>query len=167
MSSRWEIDMVMRYFRADVEPRGQGRPRFRSIPVTQGGKKIQMVHTYKKTDDKAYEKAILNAYLYTYRGIKPMEGPLAVEIKAWMPIPSSATRREKASMMSGEIAPTKKPDIDNIAKSVLDALNGTAWNDDKQVCSPNVSKQYERSTPNAGVEVWIREIEVKKNEPQG
>ena len=33
-----------------------------------------------------------------------------------------------------------KPDVDNIAKLVLDALNGTAWVDDTQVTSLSVLK---------------------------
>lgn len=35
---------------------------------------------------------------------------------------------------------TKKPDADNLAKAVLDALNGIAWADDCQVCELNIKK---------------------------
>ena len=35
-----------------------------------------------------------------------------------------------------------KPDIDNIAKSVLDGLNGTAWGDDTQVVEMSIKKYY-------------------------
>ena len=37
-------------------------------------------------------------------------------------------------------ADTKKPDVDNIAKNVLDALNGLAWSDDSQITSLSVKK---------------------------
>ena len=35
-----------------------------------------------------------------------------------------------------------KPDVDNIAKAVLDALNGVIWVDDKQVVELTVKKYY-------------------------
>lgn len=37
---------------------------------------------------------------------------------------------------------TTKPDADNIAKLVLDALNGKAWHDDSQITSLDVTKLY-------------------------
>lgn len=36
----------------------------------------------------------------------------------------------------------KKPDIDNIAKVVCDALNGVAYKDDKQIVSLKLAKRY-------------------------
>ena len=41
-----------------------------------------------------------------------------------------------------------KPDTDNIAKSVLDALNGLAYGDDKQIVELKVRKYY-------GVEPYV------------
>lgn len=58
-------------------------------------------------------------------------------------------------MMSGDVIPVKKPDIDNIAKAVLDGLNGHAFADDKQVAALTVRKLYD-STPR--VEVKVEEI---------
>ena len=55
----------------------------------------------------------------------------------------------------GMIKPTKKPDCDNIAKIVLDSLNGIAFMDDKQVVNLVVTKNYD-SIP--CVEVDIKEI---------
>ena len=37
----------------------------------------------------------------------------------------------------------KKPDIDNIAKAVLDCLNGVAWIDDNSVASLKIDKFYQ------------------------
>ena len=45
-------------------------------------------------------------------------------------------------MERGLILPTKKPDADNIAKAILDALNGLAFYDDAQVVYLQVSKRY-------------------------
>lgn len=45
-------------------------------------------------------------------------------------------------MLQGKILPTKKPDCDNIAKIICDALNGVAYKDDKQIVQLLVSKVY-------------------------
>ena len=36
----------------------------------------------------------------------------------------------------------KKPDIDNIAKIVADALNKVAYDDDSQICDMKIIKRY-------------------------
>ena len=53
---------------------------------------------------------------------------------------SSKVRR--TAMLNGELLPAKKPDIDNIVKAVLDALNEVAYRDDTQVVELQVRKQY-------------------------
>ena len=45
-------------------------------------------------------------------------------------------------MLSNQINPTKKPDIDNIVKIILDAMNGIAFKDDTQITKLNVEKTY-------------------------
>ena len=62
---------------------------------------------------------------------KPLENAISAEIEVFMPIPKSDTKKKKEAKLSGKIRPTVKPDNDNIAKSVLDALNGLAYGDDK------------------------------------
>lgn len=58
-------------------------------------------------------------------------------------------------MLNNEIYPTIKPDTDNIAKSILDSLNGIAYLDDKQVTDLRIRKQYSEV---AGASVWISEV---------
>lgn len=45
-------------------------------------------------------------------------------------------------MRENIIRPAKKPDCDNIAKIILDSLNGIAYEDDKQITSLTVEKYY-------------------------
>ena len=59
-----------------------------------------------------------------------------------MPIPKSASKKAKIAMESGVTAHIKKPDIDNMAKTVLDALNGLAYVDDSQIYSLTLYKTY-------------------------
>ena len=44
--------------------------------------------------------------------------------------------------MDGKEKPTKKPDVDNIVKTVTDALSGVIYKDDKQITSLVVGKIY-------------------------
>lgn len=45
-------------------------------------------------------------------------------------------------MLNNTISPTKKPDIDNIVKIVLDAMNELAFKDDTQITKLEVEKIY-------------------------
>ena len=45
-------------------------------------------------------------------------------------------------MLAGKVLHTKKIDCDNLCKTILDALNGIAYDDDKQVCRLYVEKPY-------------------------
>lgn len=72
----------------------------------------------------------------------PFENAIRAEIKVFMPIPKSDSKKKRELKLSGKIRPTMKPDNDNIAKSVLDALNGVAYLDDKQIVELAVDKKY-------------------------
>ena len=45
-------------------------------------------------------------------------------------------------MLKDNISPIKKPDIDNIAKIILDALNQLAFKDDNQIVKLDIEKIY-------------------------
>ena len=47
-----------------------------------------------------------------------------------------------------------KPDVDNIAKSILDAMNGFVFKDDNQVSKISVEKRYAENE-----KVFVRVIE--------
>lgn len=116
------------------KPMGKARPR-----VTRRG----ITYTPKATAER--ERLVQTCYHDGYLGSEPLEGPLAVVIDAIYPVPKSAPAKERIRMTSGEIPPTVRPDVDNVAKLVLDALNGTAYLDDSQVVSLRVSKRYAKN----------------------
>lgn len=125
------------------EPKGKGRPRF-----TRNGR------TYTDSNTVSYENLVRYAYLEACGGNpKIHKGSVEVCIKAYFSIPKSESKKNKEKMMSGDIRPTKKPDIDNIIKSVLDGLNGVAYGDDKQVVTVIAMKHY---SDIPSVEITIR-----------
>ena len=111
-------------------------------PVAKGRPRVSKYGTYtpKKTAD--FESYVEYCWAAEYGNIKPSDKPLKAEIIFYMPIPKSASKKIKTAMKNGETAHIKKPDLDNMAKSVLDALNGLAYIDDSQIYSLTLFKTY-------------------------
>lgn len=124
-----------RQFGIEGTPKGKGRPRFR-----RNGNAV-FTYTDKSTAD--YEAKVRGAYIEACCGEEQMfEGALRVMINAYFTPPKSTSKREKERLETGNVPFTKKPDADNIAKSVLDGLNGVAFKDDSQVAELIVTKYY-------------------------
>lgn len=68
--------------------------------------------------------------------------PVTVKIKLYFAPPKSTSKRELAKISTGQAMYMGKKDIDNIAKSILDGLNGVAYIDDRQVVELSISKAY-------------------------
>jgi Holliday junction resolvase RusA-like endonuclease len=100
------------------EPRGKGRPRV----FVQGGRSIATTDP----QTRRYEASVSQVARRAMAGAAPMEGPLSVSIRFRMPIPRSATKRDKAAMAAGEMAPVARPDLDNLAKAILDGMSEDA-----------------------------------------
>lgn len=60
----------------------------------------------------------------------------------YMPIPKATSNKVRERMAAGLEVPAKKPDIDNLLKAVLDALNGKAYHDDNQIVDISAKKLY-------------------------
>ena len=89
-----------------------------------------------------YENLIKTCYLRAHEGECYEDGPLEVIIRAFYEIPKSTSKKDRERIRNYELYPTKKPDADNIAKVVCDALNGMAYKDDKQIVNMTVLKRY-------------------------
>ena len=111
-------------------------------PIAKGRPRLGKYGTYtpKKTAD--FESYVEYCWAAEYGNLKPSDKPLEVGIVFYMPIPKSASKRAKTGMDLGEIKHIKKPDLDNMAKAVLDALNGLAYIDDSQIYSLTLYKTY-------------------------
>ncbi len=81
--------------------------------------------------------------------------PLKIEITYFHQIPKSVSKKNRLKMLKREKYPTVKPDLDNITKSICDALNGVAYGDDAQIVILNSCKLYDDSPR---VRVAITEI---------
>jgi len=123
-----------------LEPKGQKRARGRAFVV--GGRAI--AGKPRKDEEQLLEEEKLLALMYAYRPPEPLQGPLVLGIKAYLPIPRSKSRKWQAAALAGEIRPTTKPDLDNCIKNLKDVCKGVFWLDDKQVVEylPGTGKYY-------------------------
>lgn len=97
---------------------------------------------YKSGNQQANERT-LEALLAYHKPKLPLAGPVVLEFVAAMPIPASASKKRKDAMLRGAESPTKKPDLDNLAKQLKDAMTRLQfWGDDKQVVSLRCEKVY-------------------------
>lgn len=85
----------------------------------------------------------------------PMDGPLELGLIVGVQIPASWSKKRQDMAQRGEIAPTKKPDLDNVVKALADGMNGIAYRDDAQIVAMTVRKVY---TMTPGVSVEIRAL---------
>ena len=111
---------------------GKGRPRLNSY--------TGVVYTPTKTKD--YETLVEQYFLLKYPRFKALEGRIKVNIIAYFSIPKIIKKSDINEMLENNISPTKKPDIDNIVKVVLDSMNKFAFKDDNQITKLEVEKKY-------------------------
>ena len=130
-------------FRVPCEPKGKSRPRF-------NGK-----FAYKDKKQARWED-MFTLYASEHRPEQPFEGPLMMKIMFVINRPKRLQRKRD----SPELIPCdKKPDLDNLVKSVQDSLNGQGWwNDDSQVAMLTTGKAYSEKGMPARIEVEISQI---------
>lgn len=125
------------------QPVGKGRPQFSG-------------HAYTPTKTRQYEAKVRALFLSNF-GMLPFKADarLRIKIHAWYQIPKSKPKHVQDAMRNELTLPTIKPDLDNVVKIIMDALNGIAYPDDKQVVEIHAVKRY---CDQPGVVVMIEEI---------
>lgn len=116
-------------------PVGKSRPKFTTV------KGHAVAYTPAKTVN--YETLVRLSYQQQCAGCMfDKDKPLRAIIRAFFPIPKSVSKMKREQMRDLRILHTKRPDVDNIVKAVLDALNGVAYYDDSQIAEVMISKAY-------------------------
>ena len=138
------------YFVIDGKPQGKARARTFYNP------KLGRVQSMTPENTVLYENQIKHRYVQQAGARWFNKEPLAMYITAYYPIPKSTTKKDRQLICSGKLYPTKKPDADNVAKVICDALNGVAYGDDTQIIKLSILKAYTEEQPR--VQVFIEEI---------
>ena len=122
-------------FIVDGNPGVKKRPRFARM-----GK---FVKTYSPEDNVSYENWVKLCYKNQIKEMAvPYYEPIKVTIVAYFGIPKSWSKKKQKQALLGEILPNNNKDVDNIAKIILDALNGVAYADDHFITDLEVKKRY-------------------------
>lgn len=130
------------------DPRGKGRPR----ATARGGH----ASTYTDPKTRAYEASVKKIAMAEMAGRQPLEGALSVSMRFRIGLPKSMPKYLRKAYLAGERAYVGGPDVDNMAKSILDGCNAVCFSDDKQVVRLFVTKVAAES---AGVDVQIMPLE--------
>jgi Holliday junction resolvase RusA-like endonuclease len=115
-------------------PIGKGRPKF--------ARRGNFVSTYTPTKTRDYETVIKEAAKKAMGSNELLETPVTVAIYITVPVPQSYSKKRTEACLKDIERPIKKPDIDNVAKCFLDAMNDVVYKDDTQVLTLHVTKVY-------------------------
>lgn len=140
-------------FRVDGEPKAQPRPRAFAFHGH--------VRMYDAGTSKGWKQLIAYA-AKPHRPKTPFQGPLRINLHFWFARPKSHYGKRKGQLYIKESAPrsmTNKPDVDNLAKAVMDALTDVGmWADDAQIIITEITKRWSDDGLQ-GVDVEIEELE--------
>lgn len=136
--TRFEIKFVDR--KGFEKPMPSPRPRFRNA-----GKFVQTYMPTSYTKHKEYIQRQMPKLL--------IDKSIKLTILFEMPMLKSWSNPQKQRMIKAYHS--KKPDIDNLLKTVLDAANGHLWIDDGQIVEIHSAKRYAETTK---IKIKLEEI---------
>jgi Holliday junction resolvase RusA-like endonuclease len=86
---------------------------------------------------------------------KPLEGALSVFLYLRYTVPASYSKKRKEACLRGVEYP-KRIDIDNVYKSITDAMNGIVYLDDSQIVEAHIKKVYAEES---GANIMVQECD--------
>ena len=134
-------------FTVDGDPVPKGRPRF--------ARRGHFVQTYTDAKTIDYETHVAMKARHAIGATKPLEGSLSVFLYLRYTIPASYSKKLKEACLAGLEYP-KRIDIDNVYKSITDAMNGIVYLDDSQIFEAHIKKVYAET---AGANIMVQECE--------
>ena len=134
-------------FTVDGDPVPKGRPRF--------ARRGQFVQTYTDAKTIDYETHVALKARQAIGASEPFKGALTVFLYLRYAVPPSYSKKRKEACLRGVEYP-KKIDIDNVYKSITDAMNGIIYLDDSQITEAHITKVYAEI---AGANVMVQETE--------
>ena len=126
-------------FEVMAKPIPQPRPRARVFQSPGKAPTAQVYAAPKKHPVNLWKSQIVDAWrlAMTFQGFR-FTGPISVDLVFVMPRPSNLVWKTKPMPRTPDTR--TNGDVDNLAKAVLDALNGKAYDDDRQVVRLEVTR---------------------------
>jgi Holliday junction resolvase RusA-like endonuclease len=117
----------------------------------------EFLHHYTPAKTANYEAAVgLIARAAVGPNFALLTGPVAIGMEIGITPPASWSAKKRAQALAGDIWPTVKPDVSNVAKAIEDGLNQVIYDDDAKIVMLLVAKCY---AERAYVKVWIDQVE--------
>lgn len=99
------------------------------------------------------------AWTAKVEGVRPVLGPVEIWINFVYARPTSHLRADGSVKGSAPVHHVQVPDVDNLVKTVKDALTGVAWKDDCQVVAVHAEKRWAEGGDGSGTVVTIEAVE--------
>ena len=132
-------------FEVEGDPVPKGRPRF--------ARRGQFVQTYTDAKTIDYETHVAMKARQAIGASEPLKGALTVFLYLRYAVPPSYSKKRKEACLRGVEYP-KKVDIDNVYKSITDAMQGIIYKNDSQIVEAHILKCYSLEP---GANVMIQE----------
>ena len=109
------------------------------IPMPAPRPRFSKFGTYNPKSYTEYKKNLLQ--LARIQSKSYFNGGIKLEVVFYMQIPASLSKKKQSELIE-QVYHIKKPDTDNLIKSVKDSLEGTFYKNDSQVCVVDAKKVY-------------------------
>lgn len=126
------------------------------MPIPKGRPRLSKWGTYTPKRTKEYEAHVAECWDAEHGERQPMNGPVHIKLEFMFEPPKSANKRDRLAMLENRLPCTNPSDLDNLVKSVADAINGRAYVDDRQIVELSASKEWAEQ---ACCVVELREVE--------
>lgn len=148
----------MRELRFKIPGVPVAQPRQRHAARRIGNKTIVTNYTAKSDPVNAFKATAKLVSSQANKGSQPIAGPVAVEVDFVFPRPLAMVWKTKPMP---RVRHWKKPDADNLLKSLFDAINSIVWHDDAQVSETTARKWIASGDEQPAVYVTVRELEIE------
>lgn len=138
------------------------QPRQRSKIQSFGGKMFTKNYTPAKSPVNAFKASVQLFASQAYRG-PLLNQPLELTLTFRLERKGCHNKKKNGN---GRLYATKTPDLDNLMKSVCDALNKVVWEDDKFVTVATMHKYIAAADEAPGVDVEIRVLSALPAQPR-
>jgi len=102
-----------------------------------------------------FKEAVRLAWNEKYPDAPVLDGPLIVMLIFIMPRPKAMLWKKKPMP---QVPHTKRPDLDNLEKGIMDALEGLAFRDDAQIFSKSSAKWIAAGNEQPAIDITIVEV---------
>lgn len=112
-------------------------------PAVQQQTRFYRVGTgFRTYDPSKVDREKIEWQIKAYAPSEPYGCPVKVDLTFYLPIPKATSKTKKRQMINQVILPHKRPDVDNLAYLVTNAMKEIIYKDDAQIVDLHMHKRY-------------------------